>query len=36
MQIQKITCIQLGGEYPDFCYRLVMPGYGMPFIGRCT
>jgi radical SAM superfamily enzyme YgiQ (UPF0313 family) len=33
MQIQKITCIQLSGEYPDFCYRLVMPDYGMPFIG---
>jgi len=33
MGIQKITCIQLGGEYPDFCFRLVMPDYGMPFIG---
>jgi len=31
--IKKITCIQLSGEFPDFCYRLVMPGYGMPFIG---
>ena len=31
--IQRITCIQLSGEYPDFCYRLVMPDYGMPFIG---
>jgi radical SAM superfamily enzyme YgiQ (UPF0313 family) len=33
MRIQKVTCIQLSGEYPDFCYRLVMPDYGMPFIG---
>jgi radical SAM superfamily enzyme YgiQ (UPF0313 family) len=33
MRIRKITCIQLSGEYPDFCYRLVMPDYGMPFIG---
>ena len=33
MRIQKITCIQLSGEYPDFCHRLVMPDYGMPFIG---
>jgi anaerobic magnesium-protoporphyrin IX monomethyl ester cyclase len=33
MRIEKVTCIQLSGEYPDFCYRLVMPDYGMPFIG---
>lgn len=33
MRIRKITCIQLSGEYPDFCHRLVMPDYGMPFIG---
>lgn len=33
MSIKKITCIQLSGEFPDFCYRLVMPDYGMPFIG---
>jgi radical SAM family protein/B12 binding protein len=33
MRIKKITCIQLSGEYPDFCHRLVMPDYGMPFIG---
>lgn len=32
-QIKKITCIQLGGEFPDFCYRLVMPDYGLPVIG---
>jgi hypothetical protein len=31
--MQKVTCIQLSGDYPDFCYRLVMPDYGMPFIG---
>jgi len=31
--IKRITCIQLSGEYPDFCHRLVMPDYGMPFIG---
>jgi anaerobic magnesium-protoporphyrin IX monomethyl ester cyclase len=33
MKIKRITCIQLGGEYPDFCDRLVMPDYGMPLIG---
>ncbi len=33
MRIQKITCIQLGGEFPDLCYRSVMPDYGMPLIG---
>ena len=33
MTIKKITCIQLSGEFPDFCYRLVMPDYGMPFVG---
>lgn len=31
--IKKITCIQLSGEFPDFCHRLVMPDYGMPLIG---
>jgi radical SAM superfamily enzyme YgiQ (UPF0313 family) len=30
--VQRITCIQLSGEFPDFCYRLVMPDYGMPLI----
>ncbi len=33
MAINKITCIQLDGEFPDFCYRLVMPDYGLPLIG---
>jgi anaerobic magnesium-protoporphyrin IX monomethyl ester cyclase len=33
MRIKNVTCIQLSGEYPDFCHRLVMPDYGMPFIG---
>lgn len=33
MRIRKIVCIQMGGEFPDFCYRLVMPDYGMPLIG---
>jgi radical SAM superfamily enzyme YgiQ (UPF0313 family) len=33
MAIRKITCIQLGGEFPDFCYRMVMPDYGLPLIG---
>ncbi len=33
MPIRKITCIQLSGEFPDFCHRLVMPDYGMPLIG---
>ena len=33
MQIKKITCIQLGGEFPDLCYRSIMPDYGMPLIG---
>src|SRR5262250_73401 len=32
MGIQKITCVQLGGEFPDFCHRLVMPDYGLPVI----
>lgn len=31
--LHKITCIQLSGEFPDFCFRLVMPDYGMPLIG---
>jgi len=31
--IKRIVCIQLSGEFPDFCYRLVMPDYGMPLIG---
>lgn len=33
MSLRKITCIQLSGEFPDFCVRLVMPDYGMPLIG---
>lgn len=33
MAIKKITCVQMSGEFPDFCYRLVMPDYGMPFVG---
>jgi radical SAM superfamily enzyme YgiQ (UPF0313 family) len=33
MKVNKITCIQLSGEFPDFCARLVMPDYGMPLIG---
>ena len=33
MEIKKITCIQLGGEFPDLCSRLVMPDYGLPLIG---
>lgn len=33
MRIQKITCIQMSGEFPDLCYRSVMPDYGMPLIG---
>jgi len=33
MQIKKITCIQLDGEFLDFCSRLVLPDYGMPLIG---
>ena len=33
MGIEKITCIQLENEFPDFCYRLVMPEYGLPLIG---
>ncbi len=31
--IRRIVCIQLGGEFPDFCHRLVMPDYGLPLIG---
>jgi anaerobic magnesium-protoporphyrin IX monomethyl ester cyclase len=33
MQIKKITCIQLSGEFPDIVFRTVMPDYGMPLIG---
>src|SRR5260370_41978246 len=33
MKIRKITCIQMGGVFPDLCYRSVMPDYGMPLIG---
>ncbi len=33
MDIRKITCIQFGGEYPDFCHRVVTPDYGMSLIG---
>jgi radical SAM superfamily enzyme YgiQ (UPF0313 family) len=32
MEIEKITCIQLLGELPDLCSRLIMPDYGMPLI----
>jgi len=32
MEIRKITCIQFGGEYPDFCHRVVTPDYGMSLI----
>lgn len=31
-RVRRIVCIQLGGEYPDFCYRMIMPDYGMPVI----
>lgn len=33
MQIKKITCIVLNGEFPDLTYRMVTPDYGMPLIG---
>lgn len=33
VEISNITCIQLRGVYPDFCYRVIMPDYGMPYIG---
>ena len=33
MRIEKITCIQLDGEFPDLCHRVVMPNYGLPLIG---
>lgn len=32
MTIKRITCIQLDGEFPDFCHRMVMPDYGLPVI----
>ncbi len=32
-RITRITCVQLSGEFPDFCHRLIMPDYGMPLIG---
>ena len=31
--IRRIVCIQLEGDFPDFCHRLVMPDYGLPLIG---
>lgn len=31
--IRRVACIQLGGVFPDFCNRLVMPDYGLPLIG---
>ena len=31
--IRRIACVQLNGEFPDFCARLVMPDYGLPLIG---
>lgn len=33
MQIEKITCIQLRGKFPDFSSHMIMPDYGLPFIG---
>jgi len=30
---KRITCIQLSGDFPDFCERVIMPDYGMPLIG---
>lgn len=32
MGINKITCIQLDGEFPDLGYRFVLPEYGLPLI----
>ncbi len=32
MTIQRITCIQMSSEFPDFTHRLVMPDYGLPVI----
>jgi radical SAM superfamily enzyme YgiQ (UPF0313 family) len=33
MTIQRVTCIQMSSEFPDFTHRLVMPDYGLPVIG---
>ena len=33
MSIERITCVQFFGEFPDFCSRLVLPDYGLPLIG---
>lgn len=33
MAIERITCIQMSSEFPDFTHRLVMPDYGLPVIG---
>ncbi len=30
--IEKITCIQLDGQFPDLGYRFVLPDYGLPVI----
>jgi anaerobic magnesium-protoporphyrin IX monomethyl ester cyclase len=32
MQVKKITCIALDGEFPDFTSHLLAPDYGMPLI----
>lgn len=32
MGIERITCIQLENEFPDFSYHWVMPEYGLPLI----
>ena len=31
--IRKITCIQMNSKYPDICYKLIMPDYGITIIG---
>lgn len=33
MVIRRITGIQLDGPFPDFCYRMILPDYGLPLIG---
>jgi len=32
-KIKKITCIQMNSKYPDICYKLTMPDYGISIIG---
>ena len=32
-KIEKITCVQMSSKFPDICYKLIMPDYGISIIG---